>query len=116
LSATAYLKRRTERLREISSASSLRKKTQHAMRFLNTFTTAGGQAQLEPLPRRRRIFKSPLAVFEHGLHQEQTLADEISNLLNLSLPNGTRRRRFPAVVHQRSRLKKKRSSRVISRS
>lgn len=59
--------------------------TQHAMRFFEYVHHAGGSAQLDAIDAPKRDFKSPLAVFEHGLNQEQTLAAEISNLLNLSI-------------------------------
>lgn len=59
--------------------------TQHAMRFFEYLHHAAGQALLEAIAAPKKDFKSPLAVFEHGLNQEQTLAAEISNLLNLSI-------------------------------
>lgn len=59
--------------------------TQHAMRFFEYLHDAGGGAILESIAAPKRDFKSPLAVFEHGLNQEQTLAAEISSLLNLSI-------------------------------
>jgi ferritin len=58
---------------------------QHAMRFFEYLHHAGGQAILESIAAPKKDFKTPLGVFEHGLNQEQTLAAEISNLLNLSI-------------------------------
>lgn len=58
---------------------------QHAMRFFEYLHHAGGQAILESIAAPKKDFKTPLGVFEHGLNQEQNLAAEISNLLNLSI-------------------------------
>ena len=58
---------------------------QHAMKFFEYIHHAGGTSILEAIAAPKKDFKSPLAVFEHGLGQEQNLAAEISALLNLSI-------------------------------
>jgi ferritin len=58
---------------------------QHAMKFFEYLHHAGGQSKLESIAAPKKDFKSALAVFEHGLKQEQDLAAEISALLNLSI-------------------------------
>lgn len=57
---------------------------QHALKFMHYMFDRGWQVVLEPLPRPKSVWKSPLEVFQDVLKHEQKITEGICKLVDLA--------------------------------
>ncbi len=60
-----------------------REETMHALKFYQYVVDRDAKVELQPVPKPKSNFKSPLDVFEHSLKQEQTVTRQINDLFEV---------------------------------
>lgn len=61
-----------------------REETMHALKFYQYLVDRDAKVELQPIPKPKAVFKSPIDVFEHSLKQEQLVTQQINELFEVA--------------------------------